>query len=61
MCNKGIFFSISYMPMHNIFDCAQKKKKKKRKKRQKEIICVYMIASMFSRKCESYMIGDNHF
>ena len=29
MCNKGIFFSISYLLMHDFFDYAQKKKKKK--------------------------------
>ena len=46
--------------MHDIFDCAQQKKRKN-EKRQKETICFYMIASMFSRKCESYMIGDTHF
>ena len=34
MCHKGIFFSISYMPMHDIFDYAQKKKKKKKKKKR---------------------------
>ena len=36
MCNKGIFFSISYMSMHDIFDCAQKKKRKKEKKGKKK-------------------------
>ena len=36
MCNKGIFFSISYMPMHDIFDCAQKKNKKKIIKRKRK-------------------------
>ena len=35
MCNKGIFFSISYMLMHDIFDCAQKKKKKKKRSKKK--------------------------
>ena len=39
----------------------RKRKRKKEKKKQKETICFYMIASVFSRKCESYMIGDNHF
>ena len=39
----------------------EKEKEKKEKKKQKETICFYMIASVFSRKCESYMIGDNHF
>ena len=34
MYNKGIFFSISYMPMLDIFDCAQKKKKKKKRKKE---------------------------
>ena len=36
ICNKGIFFSISYMPMHDIFDCAQKKKKKKKRSKKKQ-------------------------
>ena len=40
MCNKGILFSISYMPMHDIFDCAQieklKKKNKNKKKKKKQ-------------------------
>ena len=39
----------------------RKRKRKKEKKKQKETICFYIIASVFSRKCKSYMIGDNHF
>ena len=61
MCNKGIFFSIPYVPMHDIFHCAQMKNSKenewkKKKKKQKETKCFYMIASMFSRRCESYIL-----
>ena len=41
--------------MHDIFVCAQKEKKKKNKK-QKESKYFYMIASVFSRRCESYMM-----
>ena len=57
----GIFFSISYMPIHDIFDCAQKKKKKNKKKkkeakRKKKSKCFYMIVSVFPRRCESYMM-----
>ena len=37
MCNKGIFFSISYMPMHDIFDCAQMKNSKENKEKEKRI------------------------
>ena len=33
-----------------------KKEKKKKKKRQKETKCLYMIISVFSKKCENYMI-----
>jgi len=52
MCNKDILFSISYMPMHDIFDCAQKKKiKTKQNKKKKKSF--YMIASVFSRRCEN--------
>ena len=50
MCNKGIFFSISYMlvhdifffffdiyiNMHDIFDCTQKKFSKKKKKEKEK-------------------------
>ena len=40
ICNKDILFSISYMSMHDMSDCAQKKnikkKNQKKKKRQKE-------------------------
>ena len=58
MCNKGILFSISYMPMHDIFDCAQKKKKKnKRKEKEKgKKKSFYTIACVFSKRCESYMM-----
>ena len=39
MCNKGILFSISYMPMHDIFYCAQKKKiKTKQNKKKKKML-----------------------
>ena len=36
LCNKGFFFSISHVPMNDIFDCAQKKNiKYKNKEKQK--------------------------
>ena len=35
MCNKGISFSISYMPMHDIFDCAKMKNSKENKEKEK--------------------------
>ena len=30
ICNKDILFSISYMSMHDMSDCAQKKKKRQK-------------------------------
>ena len=46
--------------MYDFFDCAQekgkKKKKSKEKEMQKESKFFYMIASVFSRRCESYMM-----
>ena len=49
------------MAIHDIFDRAQKKKKikikkNKKKKKQKETKFFYMIANMFFRRCESYMM-----
>ena len=35
MCNKGIFFSISYMPMNDIFHCAQMKNSKENEEKEK--------------------------
>ena len=37
MCNKVILFSISYMPMHDIFDCAQKKNEIKKSKENEKV------------------------
>jgi len=33
------------------------KKNQKKKKEQKESKCSYMIASVFSKRCESYMMS----
>ena len=46
----GHFFSISYMPMHDLL----KKKICKEIKKQKDQNSLNMIASMYSRRCESY-------
>ena len=50
----GYFFSISYMPMHGLL-----KRKIKSKKNQNAL---YMIASVSSKRCESYRMyleGDS--
>ena len=54
----GYFFSLSYMPMHGLL----KRKICKENKKQKELNALYMIASMYSRRCGSYRIyleGDS--
>ena len=55
----GYFFSLSYMSMHGLL----KKKKMQRKiKRKKNQNALYIIASMYSRRCGSYKMylkGDN--
>ena len=54
----GYFFSISYMSMHGLL----KRKICKEKKKQKDQNALYMIASVYYRRCESYMIyfkGDS--
>ena len=58
ICNKDILFSISYMSMHDMSDCAQKKniKKKKSKEKEKAKRIKIIIASVFSRRHESYMM-----
>ena len=55
----GYFFSLSYMPMHDILNKRKYAKKNKNKKNQNAL---YMIVSVYSRRCESYMIyfeGDS--
>ena len=42
----GYFFSLSYMPMHDLL------KKKNKSKKNRNVL--YMIASMYSRRCGSY-------
>ena len=45
--------------MQDIFNCTEKKKKKekeKEKKKQKYSKYFYMIASVFFRRCKSYMM-----
>ena len=46
----GYFFSISYMPMHDLL----KRKICKENKNQKEQNALYMIVGVYSRKCGSY-------
>ena len=48
----GYFFSIFYMPMHNLL----KKKMCKENKSKKNQNALNMIASMSSRRCGSYKI-----
>ena len=55
----GYFFSFSYMSMH---DLLKKKSICKENKKQKDQNALYMIASVYSRRCKSYMIyleGDS--
>ena len=52
------FFSISYMPMHDLL----KKKICKENKKQKDQNALNMIASVYSRRCGSYRMyleGDS--
>ena len=54
----GYFFSLSYMPMHGLL----KRKICKEKIKAKDQIVLYMIASVYSRKCGSYRMyleGDS--
>ena len=54
----GYFFSISYIPMHNLL----KKKICKENKSKKNQNALNMIASVSSRRCESYRMyleGDS--
>ena len=54
----GYFFSLSYMPMHDLL----KKKNMQRKIKQKDQNALNMIANMYSRRCGSYKMyleGDN--
>ena len=54
----GYFFSISYMSMHDLL----KKKICKENKKQKDQNALNMIASVYSRRCESYRMyleGDS--
>ena len=55
----GYFFSISYMPMH---DLLKKKICKEKSKAKRSKMLLNMIASMYSRKCGSYRVyleGDS--
>ena len=54
----GYFFSFFYMPMHVFL----KRKYAKKNKSKKNQIALYMIASVSSRRCESYRMyleGDS--
>ena len=46
----GYFFSISYMPMHDLL----KRKLCKENKKQKDQNALNIIASVYSRRCGSY-------
>ena len=48
----GYFFSLSYMPMHDLLK--KKKYAKKTKKQKDKKMLLNMIASLYSRRCESY-------
>ena len=55
----GYFFSLSYMPMHDLLKKKNMQRKIKSKKNQNAL---NMIASVSSRRCESYRIyleGDS--
>ena len=55
----GYFFSLSYMPMH---DLLQKEKYAMKNKKQKDQNALNMIVSMYSRRCGSYRMylkGDS--
>ena len=47
----GYFFSLSYMLMHDMLYKRKNAKKNKSKDNQNDL---YMIASMYSRRCENY-------
>ena len=56
----GYFFSLSYMPMHGLLK--RKKYAKKIKAKRKKKVALYMIASVYSRRCGSYSMylkGDS--
>ena len=56
----GYFFSISYMPIHDML--IKRKKYAKKNKKQKDQNAFYMIASVYSMRCRSYRMyleGDN--
>ena len=55
----GYFFFISYMPMHDLLKRKNMQSKTKNKKNQNTL---YMIASVYSRRCGSYRMyleGDS--
>ena len=55
----GYFFSLSYMP---VYDMLIKRKICKENKSKKIKYALYMIASVYSRRCESYRMyleGDS--
>ena len=55
----GYFFSISYMPIH---DLLKKKNMQRKIKRKKDQNAFNMIASVYTRKCGSYRMyleGDS--
>ena len=64
ICTNSIFFSISYMPMHDIFDCTQKKKKKSNAKEKRIKILLRDLQACFLgyvRVIWFISLGDSHF
>ena len=58
----GYFFSISYMPLHGLLKIKICKENKRQKKSNALYMILYMIASMYSRKCVAYRMyleGDS--
>ena len=57
----GILFSISYMPIHDIFDCAKKKKDAKSKKNQNAFTWLQACFPGDVGVIWSNSLGDIHF
>ena len=56
----GYFFSLSYMPMHDLLK--KKNMQQNKNKKQKDQNALYMIANLYSRSCGSYRMylkGDS--
>ena len=56
----GYLFSLSYMPMHDLLK--KKNMQQNKNKKQKDQNALYMIASLYSKRCGSYRMylkGDS--